>query len=197
MLCGYVMSQSIYIMSSQGFVSKFAKSSNKPVFVAKSTTDDDDDDICISNASHDSVLAKKLKNAEAARRFRKKKKEKDRAMIDELRAKVSSLESQVEKFREEKKDYQLHKTEWTTHQSYYVNVLENLRMQFKKQKEYVGQLENMLRNGGARLPMQPSPFIMPPPPPFQNMSSYPIARPQNIPVPIPEMSTKFGLVCRF
>jgi DNA repair exonuclease SbcCD ATPase subunit len=112
--------------------------------------------LCIKETDLDDAImkAKRIRNAEAARRFRLKKKEKHKSMINELNEKISQLEKQIVTLQEENKEHIANKADWITHQSYYVNVLENLRTQFKKQKEYIAHLENMLQN------ISPQPFMM-------------------------------------
>jgi hypothetical protein len=104
---------------------------------------------------------KKIRNAEAARRFRNRKKEKDKEMFESLQNKVSQLESRIQELQKERKKHIAQKTEWITHQNYYVNLLQSVRAQFKKQREYVSKLENMLNSGTYA----PHPFAFPPPPP--------------------------------
>ena len=99
----------------------------------------------------DTIALRRQKNREAARKCRDKKRRKDTAKMSELQENATKLEERTSLLQKEVENLYVQRNAWVIKENSYITLLNNIRDRFKKQTEYINQLEaNFANNFGYK-----------------------------------------------
>lgn len=98
-----------------------------------------------SNPEDESILTKRMRNAEAAKRCREKKKKEEIARFHELENKIVDLRERVDTLKNQNEFISNEKEKLQTKHNFLSNLVSKLKNELHRQKEYIIKLEaNMI-----------------------------------------------------
>lgn len=106
----------------------------------------------------DTTKTRRMRNAEAARKCREKKKERDLARLQELQDQLVKQESVSKKLKKDYESVLAEKSKWILKENLFNKLVIKLRSEVQKQKEYIVKLEGSIMAYKMSGRVQPSPI---------------------------------------